>query len=179
MTKIVNVFSGPGSGKSTLAAGVFQQLKTRGVNCELVVEFAKLLTWSKRYGELSCQPYVFGKQLKNMQVLLGEVDIIVTDSPILLSCIYSNDWPDSFNRAVVDIFKSFDNLNFFIKRSKPYNPKGRNQTEEESKAIDEQILRLLDSEGIPFDTIWNYESGVNQILEKLNLTINPCQEAFI
>ena len=45
----VNLFGGPGTGKSTTSAAVFSLLKMHGVNAELITEFAKDLTWEKRY----------------------------------------------------------------------------------------------------------------------------------
>ena len=38
---VVNLTGAPGAGKSTGAAYVFSQLKMRGINCELVTEYAK------------------------------------------------------------------------------------------------------------------------------------------
>lgn len=51
----------PGAGKSTGAAYIFSELKQRGVNAELVTEFAKDKTWEGNTLALSCQEYVFGK----------------------------------------------------------------------------------------------------------------------
>ena len=61
MTKkciIVNLFSGPGAGKSTTAAGLFYKLKKQGVNCELVTEYAKHVTWRGNFSTLKNQVYV-------------------------------------------------------------------------------------------------------------------------
>jgi adenylylsulfate kinase-like enzyme len=38
---VINLFGGPGTGKSTLAAALFTDLKMKGINAELVTEFAK------------------------------------------------------------------------------------------------------------------------------------------
>lgn len=38
---VINLFGQPGAGKSTGAAYIFSQLKLRGINAELVTEFAK------------------------------------------------------------------------------------------------------------------------------------------
>lgn len=144
MTKIINLFAGPGAGKSTTAAGLFHLLKLRGVNCELVHEFAKDLTWRDRYNTLACQPYVFGKQLERITSLIGKVDFVITDSPILLSVVYSGDkWPVSFNRSVADIFNMYDNVNYILKRSKDYLQVGRSQTLEEAESIDSAIKFAL------------------------------------
>lgn len=46
-TLIVNLVAGPGTGKSTTMAGVFYKLKSLGIDCEMVTEFAKELVWEK------------------------------------------------------------------------------------------------------------------------------------
>lgn len=153
-TQYINLFGGPGVGKSSLAAEVFSRLKGHNIDCELVIEHAKILTWSKRQGELACQPYVFGKQLKMMHVLKGQVDFVVTDSPLLLSAFYSaNNWPMSFKQSVIDIFNGYNNINYRLTRTKPYNPNGRNQTLDEAVQIDYDVKTMLDNHNISYKTI--------------------------
>lgn len=168
MTLIVNMFGGPGTGKSTTATEVFAKLKKQHVNAEYVNEFAKELTWQKRFDDLRCQPYVFGVQLKKMIDVIGQVDVVITDSPIFLSAIYVNDfYPSSFTTAAIDTFimldKTYPTLNFFIDRQKKYNPIGRNQSEDEAKAIDNKILNLLDKYQIDFLK----ESGDEKVAKRI------------
>jgi adenylate kinase family enzyme len=47
-TLFVNLFGSPGTGKSTMAASIFAELKWRGVDCEIVTEYAKELTWKAK-----------------------------------------------------------------------------------------------------------------------------------
>lgn len=51
--------------------------------------------------------------------------------------LYNNDdtLGHEFNAVVGNVFNSFNNLNYWINRVKPYNPKGRHQTEEEADAL--------------------------------------------
>lgn len=169
ITKIINLFAGPGSGKSTTAAGLFFLMKTRGYSVELIHEFAKDLTWRGRHNTLQCQPYVFGKQLERTECLLGQVEYIITDSPILLSAIYNDEekYPE-FQFPVIDIFDKYDNLNYFIQRVKPYNPVGRNQTEEQSKEIDTKIKDLLECYIIPYKCIPGNIVAPSKILKDIN-----------
>lgn len=154
MTLILNFFGGPSSGKSTLAAGVFYKLKTNIYNVELVTEFAKDLVWEKRNSALKCQPFVFGQQLHKIEKIVGQADIIVTDSPLLLSTIYSQDYPESFLHSVVDIFKTFNNLNYFIERGEnSYDPVGRNENLEQATTIDEKIKKFLNMNNIRYFTV--------------------------
>lgn len=149
---IVNLFGPPGSGKSTGAAYVFSKLKMHGINCELVTEYAKDKTWEHNMEALSNQAYVFGKQFYRISRCANQVDVIITDSPLLLSIIYNNDpvLGETFNKMVLDVFNSYDNLNYLLTRTKPYNPIGRNQTEEESDDIGNEIRNLLEDNSISY-----------------------------
>lgn len=173
---IINLFGGPGSGKSTTAAGVFHELKLNGVNCELVTEFAKHLTWKKDYNSLGNQVFVFGKQHDRMFHLRDKVDVIITDSPLIM-CLAYCDWTKispSFEQLVVDEFSRDDaeNVNIFINRVKEYNPSGRNQTEDEAKEKDKEIMGLLETHNVFHSQIDGdglcVKSIVSSILAKLN-----------
>lgn len=155
MTLIVNFFGGPGVGKSTLASGTFFYLKQNRINCELVTEYAKTLTWENRIATLECQPYIFGKQLYSLEVLVNQVDVIITDSPICLSLFYKADrYPASFSQAVIDIFNRFNNINYYINRSQDeYDENGRVASVCMAKNIDEKILTFLDEFYIDYKTI--------------------------
>ena len=149
---VVNLFGGPGSGKSTGAAYIFAMLKMQGVNAELVTEFAKDKTWESNSTALSNQAYIFGKQYYRMSRCADQVDVVITDSPLLLSAIYNNNpiLGDAFNQTVLDVFNSYDNMNYVLNRVKPYNPIGRNQTEEESDEITKKIISMLNDNNITF-----------------------------
>lgn len=153
MTLVVNFFAGPGVGKSTTAAELFAIMKRANRNVELAHEYAKDLTWEERYGTLKVAPYVFGKQYYRVQRLMDKVDVIITDSPILLQNIYRGiGWSETFDKYVVQQFKQWDTANIFLERDPDrwYNKAGRNQTEEESIAIDRQIEDMLVANAIPF-----------------------------
>lgn len=149
MTLVVNLYGGPGTGKSTNAALAFGKVKLKGVNAEYPTEFAKDLTWEGRNKALGFQPYVIGKQMYKIHRLIGQVDVIITDSPIMLTWIYgSKQLPDSFYRFVLDLHNSWNTLDIFLRRDlklHPYNPKGRNQSIEEACAIDAQIAAVLNT----------------------------------
>lgn len=164
MTLVVNLFAGPGAGKSTTAAGVFHKIKLALVNAELVTEYAKDLTWEKRFDTLRCQAYVFGKQLQRMERVRGQVDVIVTDSPLLLSALYTPaDYPWTFGRFVQDMAARFDNLNYFVDRVKPYFVEGRNQSETQARDIDRRVCDYLRNEGVDFTVVQGDETAVDVI----------------
>lgn len=177
--RVINLFAGPGAGKSTLAAGLFHELKLSGVNAELVGEFAKDLTWEGRHGTLQNQLYVLGKQYHRLERLRGQVDVVVIDSPLLLGCVYlPRVIPDSkgeqwrtfrslISETALAAFQTFDNVNFMVRRLKPYNPKGRNQTIEEARTIDREIEDLLQEKAIQYFDVYGDSTGPQQILHQL------------
>ncbi len=160
---VVNLFAGPGAGKSTIAAGVFSLLKMQGVNAELVTEFAKDLTWEERGITLNNQYYVWAKQHHRMWRLKDKVDVMITDSPLLLGLFYSKDKPHCFTKMVLHSFNEFNNINFILIRNKPYNPAGRNQTEDEACQIDGKVSNLLQDNDISYMAMYGDFEGANEI----------------
>lgn len=171
---VINLTGAPGAGKSTGAAKLFYELKTLGINCELVSEFAKDKTWEHNATALNCQEYIFGKQSYRLKRCRNEVDVIITDSPLPLTIIYTQDEfiKKPLTDLVMAIYNSYDNINFFINRVKPYNPKGRNQTAEESDALSFEIKNLYRQLNIPYIEIdgntAGYDTAVAIIMDKLN-----------
>lgn len=171
---VINLFGSPGAGKSTGAAKTFCELKMRGINCELVTEYAKDKTWEHNSKALSVQEYVFGKQSYRMQRCRDDVDVIITDSPLMLSILYNTNpaLDENFERVVYNIYDTYDNYNYFIKRVKPYNPKGRNQTEEESDALMPKIKSLMDKYNICYQEVNGDENGYQTIVDHILKVLN-------
>lgn len=142
-TLVVNLFGGPGTGKSTTAAGIFSLLKQRGILAELIQEYAKDKVWELSSNTLRNQLYVFGKQHHRLWRVNGQVDVAVTDSPLLLSIYYGRENSDTFKTLVREEHAKLRNLNIYLRRVKSYEPSGRLQTEEEAKKIDVELLCLL------------------------------------
>ena len=147
-TLVVNLFGGPGTGKSTGATYIFSKLKMDGFDVEYVSEFAKDKVWERNGKVFQCQMYVTGKQVFKISRCIGEVDVIVTDSPILMGAIYAQD-DAPLQAAIIYESKKFNNLDVFLHRVKEYNPNGRFQTETEARALDVQIHQLVSSESVP------------------------------
>lgn len=172
-TLLVNLLAGPGTGKSTVMAGVFSALKFKGVNCEMAPEFAKEKVWEGSYGTLEDQIYIFGKQLHKIRRLMGKVDVIITDSPLLFSLIYGHKECKSFKKFVLDIHDEHWNLNVFLNRKKKYNKSGRMQSEDEAKALDKKIKKLLKKNEISHIKV---DSGVDGIKEIADAVIDRIGE---
>lgn len=183
-TLIVNLYGGPGSGKSTMCAAVFAELKWLGINCEMALEFAKEKVWEGSLNLLDDQLYIFGKQNHKIHRLLGKVDVILTDSPLMLSMIYAKTNDDQrphhpFNQLVMSEVKKLNRMNFFISRKKPYNPKGRLQSEEKAIKLDQEIFSMLENWGeYPYVFPGRRESVpgvVEKIMEELGSKSNETE----
>ena len=167
--KVINLFAGPGAGKSTTAAGLFHLMKIAGMNVELVTEYAKEMTREKRHNILTDELYIFAKQHRRIRRLLGEVDYVVTDSPILLCILYrkDDDYSETLDRLILELWNSYQNLNFFLRRTKPYSAVGRSQSEDEARSIDQATLALLERLEVPYQEVVGDDGASAQILQKV------------
>lgn len=167
---VVNLFGAPGAGKSTGAAYIFSQLKMCGINAELITEFAKDKVYEESKGVFENQTYIFGKQYFRMTRCADKVDVIVVDSPLLLSCFYDGRDPESeitkaFKHYVKLVFNSFDNANFFVERVTPYNPSGRFQTEKESDQVAIDLKKMLEEYDVNYHTYTGTIEDYNKIVK--------------
>lgn len=170
---IVNLCGAPGAGKSTGAAYIFSQLKMKGVNAELITEFAKDKTWKNNKVALSNQLYMLGKQYYRIVRCKDQVDVIVTDSPIILSLLYGQYEPykDELVNLVLKLWELDNNILYFVNRVKSYNPVGRSQTEKESDSLAFKLLELTAFYGLDLETIngekTDYDKVVEEVYQKL------------
>jgi hypothetical protein len=164
---VVNLFGGPSSGKSTCSAGIFSLLKLHGINCELITELAKDLVWEDRKEALSNQYYVWANQHHRIERLKGKVDVVITDSPTLLSVVYDRRKNVAFHDLVVTDFKKESSLNFFIQRVNVFDPIGRVHSEEESIELDNTIYRLIRKLNIDYYLIGNDVNGINLAVDTI------------
>lgn len=162
-TIVVNLFAGPGAGKSTSATALFSMLKMKGVDCEYVSEFAKDKVWEHNDEVLKCQFYITGKQAYKISRVNGKVDVIITDSPILLGAMYGEPNNPHLKKAIQYEFGKYENLNFFIERQKKYNPNGRMQTEEEALEIDVNLKKLLQDSNVKYTCVPGSKEGIEKM----------------
>ena len=176
MSLIVNLFGGPGTGKSTACAQIFAELKWRNINCEMVLEYAKDKVWEEHLKILDNQIYIFGKQLQRIVRVVDKVDVVVSDSPLLLSILYDKSGSSNFHKLIVEKHHAFPTLNIFLKRKKLYSEVGRNQTEEEAIELDEKLLSILNAYDIPYIIIDATKEAIVTIpdlIENELLRLNP------
>lgn len=168
-TLIVNLFGAPGCGKSTLAAALFSELKKAGFNAELVTEYAKDKVYEKNQTVFQNQIYILGKQSYRISRLDRQVDVVITDSPILLSAIYNpeDDIQAELEALVVKMFQSYWSFNVLLKRGFPYQTDGRIHTERQSDHIHEQLVNLLNKYHIPYSYYQASERTEAQLLKQI------------
>lgn len=153
-TRFINLFAGPGAGKSTIAAGVFSLLKQRGLDIELVPEFAKELVWEGSPA-LENQSYVTARQFYVIKRLDNKCKWVITDSPAFLGAAYCT---SAYPRSYIDTLywwhtqTQTEGLNFFLERGADFDPKGRVHGKHESQMIDGRIVSLMEEYNIDFKT---------------------------
>lgn len=128
------------------------------LSVEEVTEEAKAVTWQlghwsegpvpaevKRRALSQRQAVLFGAQYDRIARLQGQVDLVISDSPLALSQVYADPalYPPVAWSAIIDAhYAQLDVLHVWCKRVKPYETRGRNQTEAEARAIDD-LLRPM------------------------------------
>lgn len=171
-TLVVNLFAGPGAGKSTTAAGVFFELKSRGINCELAAEYAKDLTWEERHRTFQNQIYIFGKQHHRINRLLGQVAVVITDSPLLLTPVYDDEKRQTLERLAVEEHNKMWTYNVFIHRKKAFNAKGRKHNESESMELDKAIADVLLKHDVAYEVFEGTPEGRDAIVKKILMLLS-------
>ncbi len=150
-----------------MAAALFVDLKKRGFNAELVTEYAKDKVWEHNDTVFSNQVYILGKQSYRVSRVAGQVDVIITDSPILLSAIYNPD-PEIQNELealTVRMFNQYNNLNIVLKRTFPYQKEGRMHSEEQSSEIYQKIIECLNQNGIGYSVFDNKDDTQQALMD--------------
>lgn len=159
----VNFLGGPGISKSSLATMLFSELKWLNLNAEYVGEYAKTKTWEK--SPLSDQIYIFGKQQHAMEILRGQVDIIVTDSPLLISHLYYSGGSNHFKHLIREVYDSYTNINILLERVKPYHKRGRSQSPEQARELDDKMHGILIEQNVPYHTMRGERQAIPKLVE--------------
>jgi hypothetical protein len=158
-----------------MRAGLFHALKVEGYSVEEVTEYAKDLVYEERGYTLTCQPYVHAKQLRNLERVYRLVDVVVTDSPTLLSAYYNNGrYPKSFDAYVVEQAMEFTSLNFMLIRSSShqFDMTGRLQDSSRVERMHDEMTEWL-NRTIPCSFVTGDEAGMSIVLDCVKLLVKP------
>lgn len=157
---VVNILGEPGCGKSTTTAGLFFELSTNGYKTEIVQEAAKDFVWEASRtdtGEI-IPPYILGDQLflfaeqnRRIERLRKQREIIIVECPLLMSLIYQpQNYYKEFNRLVLEVHHSYNNINILLERNHSYDEQGRVQTESETQEMRSLIINMLKQNNIDY-----------------------------
>lgn len=149
-------YAGPGCGKTTTASDLFAHLKRDTVankvdmQFELCQEWVKQWAWEKRKIESWDQNFIFANQQRLEDVpLRNGVHCIVTDSPLLLSAAYARKTHVKSWQALITLAElheeTYPGLHIFLDRGdRPYVGKGRYESEEKARRMDDFLKGMLD-----------------------------------
>ena len=173
MIRRINLFGGPGIGKSVTAAKLFAELKIRNIHAELVREYIKTWAYQDRTPKSFDQYYIFGKQLWSEDVLLSNgVDIIITDSPLMMQIPYC--FPEinsvSLKMMALDFEEKYPSINIFLSREGiEYQGEGRYHDYEQALKMDETIKDFLKKNDVQFSihSAIDFELLLDNVLSKL------------
>lgn len=150
---VINLLAGPGCGKSVLAARLFAEMSCEDFSVELVHEAAKDFKWEDWDHIFPEQDFISAQQHRMIRRLVRhDIDYAVTDTSLVLACIYAPDWyPRSFKPFILDIYSSYDNINILLERNPelPYKQPGRNENKEQAIQKDRELVELLATHHIP------------------------------
>jgi nicotinamide riboside kinase len=171
---VVNIIGGPGTGKSILASEVFSKLKRDGVTCDVAWEYIKRKLREKALKVVQSQLYLFGKQQFQLFTMKDEVEVVITDAPLLLFSYYDKTRCPYLRDMVINEYNKYNNLLYFIERdlSVEYETEGRYQDLEGAKEVDIELRKFLDDNNIQYKLIKgigsnSLETITNDIKNKL------------
>ena len=175
-TLIVDIFGGPGAGKSTTALQLVAELKKLGYHADYVSEVAKELVYAKDFehldGTLKNQSKILSEQKRRLDIMLDNVDVVVTDSPLLLNTVYLKENAPEYIENVFSQYENYNNYNVVVERdlSVKFEQEGRIHNLEESIKKDGEINTLLDSHNIDYQRFnRNNIAGIlDGIVSKIN-----------
>lgn len=145
----VCLYGGPCGGKTTAARWLASELATKGYNCDYVQEFVKGWAYLGNLPEGYDQLHILGQQVRAEEIpLRGGVDFIVTDSPLMLSVVYSRlyslDYADALAPMAFHPENHYRSFNIFLDRTNiPFRDHGRFQGYDVAKKVDGMILDVI------------------------------------
>lgn len=160
-TKIIGFYGGPGIGKSTAAWTAAAWLKRRGASVELANEYVKKWVWQNREITPLDELVVLGRQIAEEADLIGKVEYVVTEKPVLLDLAYCRIYqPECITRAVEATIAAHyahiaslghQHINVLFKRTaQRYDNRGRFENRKQAQLVDqvaEQALGELACDG--------------------------------
>lgn len=160
-TTIIGFYGGPAIGKSAAAWTAAAWLKRNGASVELANEYVKRWAWQGREVKPLDELYILGEQIREEADLLGKVDFIVTEKPVVLDLAYCRIYqPEPIIKAVEESVAAHyahvaslghRHVNVLFRRVKGgYDTRGRYENRRQAELVDrvaEQVLGELAGDG--------------------------------
>ena len=166
--KVINFFGSSGVGKSTHSLRLATYFKETRQRVEYVPEYPKYLVYSQHNRMLMDQFKIFAEQRHYIDILRDHaVNYAVVDSPLLLGLLYGEKYgtvDEDFAKVILKEFNTFDNVNFFVTRTVPFDEVGRVESMEESDEDSNHLRELLNKHNINYVEI-NTTTGIDEILK--------------
>lgn len=159
--KVICLYGEPSAGKTSTMYLLAGKMKKMGLSVEIASEYYKEKVYENTHpgndfativentknqvarfgGQLS----ILSEQNKRLSRLSGTVDFVITDCPLPLIAYYTpKDYIDGFENFVMNLFNSYDNINFFLKRNHEFEDKARIHNEEQALAISKELPLYLE-----------------------------------
>lgn len=126
------------------------------------------------------QLVLFSEQAqREFNFLYGGVELVINDAPLLLNVYYTLlngcDYWKHAEKIAIQHHQDFPSMDIFIHRGgRKFNPKGRFQTEEQARELDDRIVDYIDDVinnkchfGSPLFTVPNTEAVVPFVMGML------------
>ena len=182
-TIIINLYAGAGAGKSTLAALLYGNMKTKEIfsGVEMVQEFVKPYILSGQEQILLDQHFVTDGQISLMKPYIGNVPLLVTDSPLELGGVYADSFVQGEIREKIENFLSgtYD-INIFVERvGSSYEQFGRVGSLQDSIEKDKEIKGMLIEEGKEFISYNREKETLADLMFEINSQIQRIRSGEI
>lgn len=175
-TKIIGFYGGPGIGKSTAAWTAAAWLKRRGASVELANEYVKKWVWQDRPVTPLDELVILGRQIAEEADLLGKVDYIVTEKPVLLDLVYCRLYqPECIIQAVEQTVAAHYthvaslghiHISVLFRRTGGYDNAGRFENRRQAELVDRVAEQTLGEFAYSGQSVYNINR--NQIPQFLS-----------
>lgn len=127
-TLVINFLGASCSGKSGHAMALAGALKARGLEVGFVSEYCKMFFYDGTQHKLSNQWLVTGKQIEQTDSFIkGGVDVVVTESPIILGAVYAElcGKDEALAHSIFTKFKTYNNYDIKMQSDIEFKSEGR------------------------------------------------------
>lgn len=163
-TIVVNLIAPPNSEKTKTATLLYEELLKRGVTCGLANQNRENQEFA-RYSSVKDEIYLFSKQFHQMFRLHGNVEVIVTDKPLMLSLYYNHKFGQGYynrlNDLILEQHGNFYNMNFYLDNGFPSHE--YDMSKKELMEMDEELKDILKLYNIDYTVITDSTKRVQEM----------------